>query len=455
MTCPPPGCLFVRTSRCYTKQWKKRFFAFADAPLPLESLTTVHDKRDNGCARKRKSGKKAASECTPPDGVACEQLRRSLAIAAASGSGILASYRPSDLQNPVDLIDVRDIVDITLASKSSGKRHAFVVHTASRKLLLAAGSEKDLECWIRAVQTQVREAKEKNVEATDLFKTNSKLVSQLICGTKTSSATTAEGEALEASVAGPSEIEPEKAAAESDETVEMAAPIDSPSEEKDVAEISSIENAAVEDADAAHDRKCEASESLEGPHSVALGDNDGSMESSSKDEEVTESSSLKSAVVQDPAACGADDSADQAVEGAEANTAEPNSARKDGGDGSPGASKLFVAISSLLKGKSPGRGQQIPDDVIAEAEEGPDDRTPSEAKRASSGAVPLTADIVQAEETISRILEEIVDAAVGNATTETAASPSASPARVKKELFRLYVPIWARRRSSTPLAAVA
>lgn len=471
MTCPPPGYLFVRSSLWYTKQWKKRFFAFADGPLPLGSLTSVHDKR-NQCCTKRKSGKKAANAGTSPDR-ACERLSRSLAIAAASGCGILVSYRPSDLEHAVDLIDVRDIVDVTLASKSSGKRHAFVVHTATRKVVLAAGSEKDLECWISALQAQVRHAKEINVEATDSFKTNTKLVSKLICGTKTPSATTPDDGASESSVAGPSEIEPEQAAVESDETVEMDVPVDSPSKGKEVAEeIPSIENAVAEDAD---DHKDEASESVEVPPTATLGESGGPLESPSKDEEVAQSSSLKDAavqdpaicgaddstVVQDPAACDADDSTDQAVEEAETDTSEPNTAPKDGVDGNVGATKLLVAISSLFKGKAPRKGrQQIPDDIVtddivSEAEEGPADLTPLEAKRKSSGAVPTTADIVQAEETVSRILNEIVDEAVRNATTETTASASASPARVKKELFRLYVPIWARRRSSTPLAAVA
>lgn len=159
MTLPPPGYLAVRSSAQLVGFWKKpMFFAFADARVPLSSLELVHKKGVKKNLRKWKRDRLTKSLPPGEYEASNEELFRAMSTAVVSGSGILVAYRVEDTERPVALLNVRDVVEVAVSPKlSKKKRFAFTVRTAFGKhLVFAARSEKERETWVKSVQDLAR-----------------------------------------------------------------------------------------------------------------------------------------------------------------------------------------------------------------------------------------------------------------------------------------------------------
>ena len=263
------GHLSVYKSKGFCGWSKPLFFAFAEASIPLDRLGLAYRKglkkgcRSNPCKATEGGSPAKMSEHE----AANERHFKTLAVAAVSGAGILAAYKSDgeeDLKHPVLLIDLRDVVDVTLTpKKSKGGRFAMTIHTSGNPIRVAAASEVELEQWVGALQFRVRgvaygdfEADAENRRVYELL-VNAKdfqnaVADATVPAAEEAVATSAEGDAPDITVTvaeTPAEATAVPAGAETPEP--EAAAVDQPEEHTAVEEAASTEEVAAEDTVAA------------------------------------------------------------------------------------------------------------------------------------------------------------------------------------------------------------
>lgn len=463
MTLPPPGYLAVRSSAKPVGYWKKpMFFAFADARIPLSSLELVHRKGVKKNVRKWKRDRLTKSLPPGEYEASNEALFRAMAIAAVSGSGILVAYRIEDTERPVALVNVRDVVDVAVSPKlSKKKRFAFTISTAPGKhLVFATRSEKERESWVKAVQHLARAVKETNdVEASSEYRSIYKsLVNKSAFGgsisppadqtdvtsTTADEAKTVVAVAIDADVAGqdatPEEAKPEGAVAINEVDAGTNAAANEMKTEVEIEvdlQMSEVEDEVARTAVAAADAEDEASTKDE----IAA-----EPEAGAEHTEIEES-------VEKLAAEATGNATEEAVAEFKAGVEVPPRAaavepEREVAPEAPGAASTAIhATSSAL--------EPAVDAVEPSADQvdlGIDVVEPlADQVQLEFDVVEPSADQVDLEikAFVAQMLDEIfrkaIAAAAASSEPESVPAVSAAPARVKKGMFSLYVPIWARR----------
>ncbi|KAG0048481.1 hypothetical protein BGZ83_006568 [Gryganskiella cystojenkinii] len=167
--------------------WNKRYFAFSTEPVALANLQGLHKRNERRVkatpsptptpSKGKEPAKDAPSKEGEPAAAAAaaapaptvaevyeeanKDLLVNIAHATTKGEGLLFYHKSDDelhRQNPLGIINLRDVNAVSRVEKSS-KNRSFVVSTKNRDYHFSAESPGKAKGWVKAIQEKADEAK--------------------------------------------------------------------------------------------------------------------------------------------------------------------------------------------------------------------------------------------------------------------------------------------------------